>query len=645
MTKLIERRPSARADLLFLRARFRWRNSKPYEALVDLDEAVRLDPNRIRARGFQAMALQANGRYADAMAAANRVLELDPSNVEALYARGHILLEQGDYEGARNVVDELNQYDLTRSSGPFLKALIHLHTGEFEQAPIEFERARNRNQVESDIYKDWLGRAYFYAGRFDQAAATNWDLLNRTSMQGRRSPVWGIYHYLSLLEQGRYEDADGFIEILRVAGFQCSWPVPLIRFLNGELTEDVVLAKAAQEAVASESKLSRLPHMSAGHEITARTVMGVYYRAFGEVEKAREHFQWVVDRPHPLFSPDYWYCRQALEQLSEPRFFDPPPRRVHPTLTGADEAVRADEGLLAWLPLTDDLNDHGPRKLTVTVEGGVRPGNGAARFSGSGHLELPHISLKHREFAIAFWVSITGDEDAYVFVDQNGMDRCWQHLQVHLRGDLQPFLGFYVDDLVAPSSLPSRREWHHLVFQYVDDRQQIWLNGRLLVERVSPPLESRYAPTFVGRSPGWEGLHDLDGWMRDLRFYGRALPAEDIVRLADRPALMADLARRSGTHLGSAEELPPALADRSGSTTASVDFRPLLSLNGNRLTISGPPVQIYELQATLDLAGEWSAVQVLTNSTGAVGFVDEEALHLGERFFRVRLIDYQPRTD
>jgi hypothetical protein len=230
----------------------------------------------------------------------------------------------------------------------------------------------------------------------------------------------------------------------------------------------------------------------------------------------------------------------------------------------------------------------------------------------------------------------------YSLVDQAGMDRCWQHLQIHMRADLQPFFGFYVDDVIAPSSLPSRGGWHHLVLQYVNHRQQIWLDGRLLAERVSPPLESRDASTFVGRSPGWENLHDFEGLMRDLRIYSRPLAAGEIGKLADREALLADLARR-GSELDAASRALLATTKTEVDATA-VDARPMLSMAGNRLTIAGPPVQVYELQATLDLNQRWDVLQVLTNTTGRVEYLDEEAIHQGERFFRVRLIDYRPTS-
>lgn len=466
-------------------------------------------------------------------------------------------------------------------------------------------------------------------------------LIARQRWIGGRSPYWALYRYLCLLKTGQPEEAAELIELYRIGGNQCNWPVPLIRYLNGELPEEIVLAKAAQEAVANKEKLERLPRFSAGHEITAHLIMGYHQRAFGNEARAREHFEWVLANKHPLFMVEYWEAKRELDDASRRMTFPASARRIEPIQKGPAGAQSPETGLLAWLPMTDDLNDHGPDRLPVKSAGNVRVVGGAAVFSGQGsHLELPHIALKHREFAVSLWLNVTGDKMMYSLVDQAGMDRCWQHLQIHLRADLQPFFGFYVDDVIAPSSLPSRGGWHHLVLQYLNNRQQIWLDGRLLAERVSPPLESRDAPTFVGRSPGWETVHDFEGLMRDLRIYSRPLAAGEIGKLANREALLADLALRGASLDASSRALLATTKTEIDAT--AIDARPMLSMAGNRLTIAGPPVQIYELQATLDLNQRWDVLQVLTNTTGRVEYLDEEAIYQGERFFRVRLIDYRP---
>jgi tetratricopeptide (TPR) repeat protein len=639
MTELLRRRPAARVALLYLRAQMLWRWNKPYEALNDLEEAVRLDPTHLPMRGLFATALQWNGRYGDAVREADWVLAREPLNVNALMARGYILNDEGQYEAALEIAGLLAGRTDGLAIGRMLKGMVHLNTGEFDQAARALQLAASGSN--DDASREYLNLARFLSLDYLNADESWTGMITRQRWIGGRSPYWALYRYLGLLRMGEAEDAAEFLELYRIGGNQCNWPVPLIRYLNGELPEEIVLAKAAQEAVTTQERIERLPHFAAAHEITARLVMGYYHRAFGEEAQAREHFQWVVDRPHPLFMRDYWAAKQELESTNAMFALPTSARRSEPILKGPTGAQSPETGLVAWLPLTDDLNDHGPDRLPVTPAGNVRVVGGAAIFSGQGsHIELPHLPLKHREFAVSLWLNVTGDKMMYSLVDQAGMDRCWQHLQVHLRADLQPFLGFYVDDLIAPSSLPSRGGWHHLVFQYVNHRQQIWLDGRLLAERVSPPLDSRDAATFIGRSPGWEAVHDFEGLMRDLRIYSRPLAAGEIEKLADRDALLADLARRSGELDAGSRALLATTKTEIDAT--AVDARPMLSMAGNRLTISGPPVQIYELQATLDLNQRWDVLQVLTNTTGRVEYLDEDAIHQGERFFRVRLIDYQP---
>lgn len=130
--------------------------------------------------------------------------------------------------------------------------------------------------------------------------------------------------------------------------------------------------------------------------------------------------------------------------------------------------------------------------------------------------------------------------------------------------------------------------------------------------------------------------------MRDLRIYSRPLAAGEIGKLSDRETLLADLARR-GAGLDAVSKSMLATTRTELDATA-IDIRPMLSLNGNRVTVSGPPVQVYELQATLDLNTPWRLLQVLTNTTGRIEYLDEEVLHQGERFFRVKLLDYRPAS-
>ena len=80
----------------------------------------------------------------------------------------------------------------------------------------------------------------------------------------------------------------------------------------------------------------------------------------------------------------------------------------------------------------------------------------------------------------------------------------------------------------------------------------------------------------------------------------------------------------------------------SAVTTLPVEDRPFLQINGNHLTVSGPPVQVYELQASFNLADGFKAVSTLTNLTGSVQYVDPVVSLQELRFYRVKVLSSDP---
>ena len=148
--------------------------------------------------------------------------------------------------------------------------------------------------------------------------------------------------------------------------------------------------------------------------------------------------------------------------------------------------VALSSGLVVHLPLKDDLRDHSAKPHPVEVSGIVELKDGAAWFPGKEDwLELPFIALNDRPYAIAVWVKPVGDSPSYGVLAQYDRSEPNHHFHLMIRDGLRPWLGHYVNDLVSPVSLSNSGAWQHLVFQYADGRQQIWINGRLICDRVA----------------------------------------------------------------------------------------------------------------------------------------------------------------
>ena len=300
-------------------------------------------------------------------------------------------------------------------------------------------------------------------------------------------------------------------------------------------------------------------------------------------------------------------------------------------MTTSAQPVDLNRGLLAWLPFTQNLKDASPNHLPVQTRGTVKIENGAAHFpGGSDWLELPTLPF-HQPFALSLWIKADGPDAVYGLVEQHEANARNRLFHVMLRNRSQPYLGFYLNDVISPRSI-NRGEWTHLIFQYTGTHQEIWVNSKLLCSRKAQAYAGSQGLTRIGKNPGWTNVppNNFQGSMRELRIYGRALLPQEVAELA-RPPAGLELAR--GTE------------GTQNTTTVAAEISPLgvvaptlpfLSIEGNKLVINGTQGEIYSLLVTTNLSN-WAPLATLTNSTGRVEFTDADAAVFSERFYRVEV--------
>ncbi len=288
-------------------------------------------------------------------------------------------------------------------------------------------------------------------------------------------------------------------------------------------------------------------------------------------------------------------------------------------------AAGINDQLSLHLPLQKDFADISSRKQSIEMQGNVIIRDGAAFFPGKGSwLEVP-TQVLNKPFAVSMWIKVIGNKSMYGLVEQFDKDVRNQHFHLMLRGKLQPYLGFYVNDAIAPVSMKTAA-WTHLVFQYNGTHQQIWIDGRLLCERKAKHFDGSNGVMRVGKSARWTNVpsHDFEGFMREFRVYSRALSASEIAELDVVPSGF------EGNGLAKAKQ-----SDLQ--TRPELATLPFLSIDDKELTVNGVTGQVYTLQATSNLGQDWKDIATLTNTTGVVKFVDEDALKTPERFYRVEI--------
>jgi hypothetical protein len=302
------------------------------------------------------------------------------------------------------------------------------------------------------------------------------------------------------------------------------------------------------------------------------------------------------------------------------------------------EPVELERALLAHLPFTEDLRDHSVQTLAVKMNGLVELRAEGAWFSGDTNwLALPYLPLNDRSFTFAVWLKITGPDPMYgVFQQYEAVEyNRWLHLM--LRGGRQPYVGFLMNDAISPLPLP-RDDWVHVVFQYNKSasRQEIWMDGKFICARASSAYEGKSGETVIGGSPHWSNVpcKDFIGFMRDVRIYGRALTAGEISAV-----LVQSLPRGKAAAVRPSSETAttPVVGKSSFTALAAEVGIPFLSIDANKLVVTGEAGQTYELLYTDELGDSWKKLTTLKNPDGHVEFRDASRDYTPRRFYRIKV--------
>ena len=111
------------------------------DALIDLNEAIRLDSRNAQAWGAQGMAFGAQGKFGEARRAIRHAIELaNGKNAIAFYELGVICMEMHDYRAAKNAMDEAIKLVPNNSVHRLLRAQAALKLNDLQlvQADLDY---------------------------------------------------------------------------------------------------------------------------------------------------------------------------------------------------------------------------------------------------------------------------------------------------------------------------------------------------------------------------------------------------------------------------------------------------------------------------------------------------------------------------
>ena len=138
------------------------------EALTALDEALRLDPDYVRAYYNKSLVLHDLARYEEALATCEQYIRLEPGDAKAYYHKGYILNSLNRYEGALQALEQALRLVPDYAPACTSKGYILNNIGRYEEALAAFEQGLRFNPDDEKAYHG-KGMVLYNLKRYEEA--------------------------------------------------------------------------------------------------------------------------------------------------------------------------------------------------------------------------------------------------------------------------------------------------------------------------------------------------------------------------------------------------------------------------------------------------------------------------------------------
>ncbi len=210
--------------------------------------------------------------------------------------------------------------------------------------------------------------------------------------------------------------------------------------------------------------------------------------------------------------------------------------------TGSTTGPAVDPDLLIWLRFEAAGNfgvaNDGVLGGTATCSGSCPSVDGGlARFDGVGTcLQVPHEdALAPAAWTMAAWVRPTAIANTYfLFGKAYGAmsENSWE-FYVDGEGDLRMLTVEVIVESVIATAPPAGDAWTHVAASSDGTVLSLWVAGELQGELGLQGIAYDEHPVRFGcDSDNGTEMYFFDGWLADVRFYGRALEGDELAALA-----------------------------------------------------------------------------------------------------------------
>ncbi|SRR6266498_3283781 len=265
------------SPVFYSRGRAYSKNGDYGRAILDFDQAIRLEPSNVAAVYERGWAHHDNGAYDLAIQDFDQAVNLKPDSSEPLYSRGTAYHDKGEYDRAIQDYDRAIQIKPDHAKAFHNRGNAYRDKGDYKRAIQDYDHAI---QIQPDYAKAFHNRgiAQFLQGQFAAAATDFAKHVDLTPHQ--RYPA--IWLYIARARAGQNADED-----LREAKSLDvkSWPGPAVALYGGMLEPK----KMPEAAANSDGETQK------GQLCEAHFFLGEYDLIHGFQDQAAGEFQAAAD--------------------------------------------------------------------------------------------------------------------------------------------------------------------------------------------------------------------------------------------------------------------------------------------------------------------------------------------------------------
>ena len=271
------------------------------DSLAEFNEAIRLDPNRGDTYNMLGFLYDNTRRYEEALAANKKAAELAPENPANFHNIGLMYIKLGRYAEALAPLERALKMAPSYQSARYHLANAFSKLGRYKESIDSYAKLLERDPDSADLIASRAWNYMYMGGSGREAAADAEHYLKLFGWRTESGPYQGLIAIISFRSAGLDDKAAAVISQAQRKADATIWPFKIIRFFDGQITADELLAVAA----------------STDQRTEAHAYIGMDLRLKNKSAEARTHFEWVKQYGNPTFY-EYSLALAELERADHP---------------------------------------------------------------------------------------------------------------------------------------------------------------------------------------------------------------------------------------------------------------------------------------------------------------------------------------